>query len=156
MSKKTKSSPLARLLAAIPDGDLPEGAMDAGELLLAIQKAARPLRQTPPPQALAALQQCLESFRQLADQAGDVSEWNEGGHAHEAANMARLVLDAADRYTDPAATFTAVVLEIMETDEDWGADTMDRIAEEAIERGLAHTDAESMFKVGPQTAGDPA
>lgn len=35
------------------------------------------------------LEQVASTFRELADQAGDVSEWNEGGHAYEASDAVR-------------------------------------------------------------------
>ena len=44
------------------------------------------------------------------------------------------------------ADFARVVLEVMENEPEWGADMNDRIAGEAIERGLAELDDDGMFK----------
>ncbi len=40
------------------------------------------------------LAQVADTFRELADQAGDVAEWNEGGHAYEASYAVRTLRDA--------------------------------------------------------------
>lgn len=42
-----------------------------------------------------ALNKCRQSMTELAVHAGDVAEWNEGGHAYESAALAEDVLDRA-------------------------------------------------------------
>lgn len=49
-------------------------------------------------------------------------------------------------YQSRLAAFASVVLEILENDVEWNADTTDRIAREAITRKLADTDPEGLFR----------
>jgi predicted transcriptional regulator len=43
--------------------------------------------------------------------------------------------------------FANDVLEILESDEEWSAETVDDIASRAIDLGLAHTDNEGYFRI---------
>ncbi len=47
------------------------------------------------PDLLVALQKTLFAMRTIADNAGDVPEWNEGGQAYEASNLARAAITKA-------------------------------------------------------------
>jgi len=48
------------------------------------------------PDLLAALLACVDSMHLLAEDAGDVDEWNMGGHAYEAINFARAAIARAE------------------------------------------------------------
>lgn len=47
------------------------------------------------PDLLAALRVCLDSLMTIADSAGDVAEWNKGGHGYKATRKARAAIEAA-------------------------------------------------------------
>jgi hypothetical protein len=59
------------------------------------------------PAALDALRQARAALATLADEAGDVPIWNDGGEAREAAQAVRAVLAAHDSGQAPATRWTA-------------------------------------------------
>jgi len=54
------------------------------------------------PALLAALQQCRAALWHLADAAGDVEEWNEGGFAYDASAAARQAVEKATGDPEPS------------------------------------------------------
>jgi hypothetical protein len=56
-------------------------------------RARRPKQTVSLYQVEMVLAQVADTFRELADQAGEVAEWNEGGHAYQAADAVRNLRD---------------------------------------------------------------